>query len=424
MRPIAVRRTLAAASIATALIAAGTTAAHAAPAAKLDVRAVTWAGNYPSQDVFGMKFVPIPREVGPDDVHAQLIGVDSTPSPGAAITRYEWDPSASGNYVFPGSNPYQLVSGGVGDGRMAGMRVTDSTGASSVARIQFRIVYAPLAIAGGPKTATAGTPVEFSGQQGEAWLDNGQPGEIEQYEWDTDGDGVTDRRTGANTPRLSVTFSAPGAAQCVGLRIVDQNGVESNLAKKCVDVGAAATVQQSAGDDGAASEAPAAPPADPAAGGRLLPAPAAATRITAPIVLSGMRLSHSRFRPTRPTGRIEHGRGAWLTLTSSDPARMTIRIVRVIRLHTGTALCRGGGPACTIYRTVATNVYTLADGANKLAVTGRTGPALTPLAPGEYRATFVATNGPRTSAPFTRTFRIAGGACGRTAASTTSRGWV
>jgi hypothetical protein len=411
MRPAAaVRRATTAVTLATALLAAGSTAAHAAPTAKLDVRAVTWAGNYGSQDVFGMRYVPVPREIDAGDVQPQLVGAASTPSPGATITKYEWDPYANGNFVFPGTNPYQLVAGVMGQDRDVAMRVTDSTGASSTARLRFRIVYAPLATIAGPKTATAGTPVEFNGLQGEAWFDNGQPGEIEQYEWDTDGDGTIDRRTGANTPRITHTFTSAGAARCVGLRIVDQNGVESNLSKLCVNV-AGAPAPEAGEDPVPAPTTPTSPPAAAApSAGRLLPAPAGATRIATPVTLSGVRLSRARFRPTRPTGKIEPGRGAWLTLSASDAARMTIRIVRVIRIHTSTGICRNGGPACTVYRTIATNVYPLVKGRNKLAITGRAGPAQTPLASGTYRATVVATSGLSTTAPVTRAFRIAGSA--------------
>ncbi|MDQ3065847.1 MAG: PKD domain-containing protein, partial [Actinomycetota bacterium] len=76
---------------------------------------------------------------------------------------------------------------------------------------------APIAIAGGPYTASAGAPVTLDGSGSAVY-----PGRtVASYEWDLDGDGVFDDATGA-TP--ATTF-ATGGDRIVGLRVTDSEGL-------------------------------------------------------------------------------------------------------------------------------------------------------------------------------------------------------
>jgi hypothetical protein len=244
MRTTTARRTAVALAAAASVLAAGASAAQAAPHADLKVEGVTTSGIFTTQTGFGgLTLLPIPHGIAAASVSPRLTGAASTPSPGATVTQYAWDLATNGaTFSFPGTNPFQyMLTGAYGQDRSAAMQVKDSTGATDVARLQFRMVQMPEASLTAPAVAKVGDPVVFDASKSKAWLDNGQPGEIQSYEWDEDGDGTYERTTNANTPRIAHTFTKASASACIKVRVFDQNGATRSPVRTCVRVHTAPT---------------------------------------------------------------------------------------------------------------------------------------------------------------------------------------
>jgi hypothetical protein len=238
------RRTAVALAAAASVLAAGASAAQAAPHADLKVEGLTTSGIFTTQTGFGgLTLLPIRHGIAAADVSPRLTGTGSTPSPGATITQYAWDLATNGAaFTFPGTNPYVYMrAGAYGEDRSAAMQVKDSTGATDVARLRFRMVQMPEPSLTAPAVAKVGDPVVFDASKSKAWLDGGQPGEIQSYEWDEDGDGTYERTTNANTPRIAHTFTKASASACVKVRVIDQNGAMPSPVRACVRVHTAPT---------------------------------------------------------------------------------------------------------------------------------------------------------------------------------------
>jgi hypothetical protein len=244
MRTTTTRRTAVALAAAASVLAAGASAAQAAPHADLKVEGMTTSGIFTTQTGFGgLTLLPIRHGIAAADVSPRLTGAGSTPSPGATVTQYAWGSAADGaTFSFPGTNPYAYMApGAYGQDRGAAMQVKDSTGATDVARLRFRMVQMPEPSLTAPAVAKVGDPVVFDASKSKAWLDNGQPGEIQSYEWDEDGDGTYERTTNANTPRIAHTFTKASPSACVKVRVLDQNGAMPSPVRACVRVHTAPT---------------------------------------------------------------------------------------------------------------------------------------------------------------------------------------
>jgi hypothetical protein len=138
------------------------------------------------------------------------------------------------------------------------------------------------------------------------------------------------------------------------------------------------------------------PPAPPGGGKQ----PPAVTDTVAP-VLSKVRLTRKRFRvgPKRTPIAARAGRGTVLRLTSSEAAKLTLRIERPRpgRRTTvkGRRVCkpvkrRPKRRACTAYRREGTLTRRVVAGPNRIALSGRIGRKA--LRRGKHRLTLIATD--------------------------------
>ena len=154
--------------------------------------------------------------------------------PDGTLISYEWDFESDGTIDATGPGATATHSYPAAFTGEVTLRVTDDDGRRHSARAPVTIGSnaAPVAVAGGPYTATLGDPVTFDGS-GSADAD----GRIVEYGWDVDSDGSEE--VALPTPTLTYAYPAPFTGQ-VTLRVTDDRG-RSTRATAAVTVRPAAT---------------------------------------------------------------------------------------------------------------------------------------------------------------------------------------
>ena len=162
--------------------------------------------------------VPTP----PNPISGQTVMFDassSTHDPGGSIVDYKWDLDGSGNYATDTGNAATVTTAYPTQRTVAvSVRVTDDTGASSVATTSVTVGNAPpVASFTAPSLILVGAAVTFDGTSS-----HDIDGSVTDYKWDLNGSGGYSTDTGS-TPSAATTFNAPGFVT-VGLRVTDNDG--------------------------------------------------------------------------------------------------------------------------------------------------------------------------------------------------------
>ncbi|MBI4826853.1 MAG: choice-of-anchor D domain-containing protein [Nitrospirae bacterium] len=163
---------------------------------------------------------PVADAGGPYNVNegtTSLLDASGSSDADGSIVSYAWDLDNDGVYETIG-NPMGFDAASI-DGPLGpftiGLKVTDNLGAIGTTTTTIMINNVPpVADAGGPYSAVAGTAVLLSGSA----VDSGNT-DVLNYAWDLDGDGIYE--TSGNGAQI--TYDAVGN-YAVGLRVTDDDG--------------------------------------------------------------------------------------------------------------------------------------------------------------------------------------------------------
>jgi subtilisin-like proprotein convertase family protein len=148
----------------------------------------------------------------------------STHDPAGSIVDYRWDLDGSGNYATDTGNvPSVTTTYPTARTVFVHVRVTDDTGASSVAGQNVTIADAPPTASfsfAGP--VLVGQPVTFNGS-----ASHDPDGTISDYRWDLAGAGTYGTDSGTSSS-VSTTYSSPGLVN-VGLKVTDNAGLTGTV---------------------------------------------------------------------------------------------------------------------------------------------------------------------------------------------------